>query len=340
MTIEEISDVVNGRIEVDNGADITGVGKIESAGKSDITFISNPQYNKFFDTTGAGAVILSNDFIIKTKRNDISVIRVDDPYLSFLKLLEILEKHDDEELNGISDHAVIGENTETGQDVFAGNFVSIGKDCRIGNSTRIHSSCSIDSNVTIGSNCILYPNVIVYKGCIIGDNVIIHSGAVIGADGFGFAKNEDGSYRKIPQTGIVRISDDVEIGANTCIDRATIGETKIGKGVKIDDQVMIAHNVEIGDNTVIAAQAGIAGSTKIGKRCVIAGQAGIVGHITICDDVTIGASVGVSKSITEPGVYIGYRAKPQNESLRTDVQIRNLGKLEERIKELERKITK
>lgn len=338
MKLEEIADYLNGKIEGSRDLEISGVGKIETSNKNEITFISNPLYEKFYNSTNAGAIIISNDFEINSLRNDISVVRVDDPYLSFLKLLEKFEKSKDSVFKGISPNCFIDTETETGKNIYIGNFTSIGKNCRIGNNTVIHSNCSIEDEVEIGDNCILYPNIVIYRGCIIRNNVIIHSGAVIGSDGFGFVKQDDSSYKKIPQTGIVFIEDNVEIGSNTSIDRATLGETRICKGVKIDNQIQIAHNVVIGEDTVIASQVGIAGSTRIGKRCMIAGKAGIVGHITICDDVIIGAAVGVSKSINKPGVYTGYRARPQKEDMKTEVRIRNLVKLEERIKELENNI--
>jgi UDP-3-O-[3-hydroxymyristoyl] glucosamine N-acyltransferase len=336
MRLEDIADFLNGKITGNKNLEITGVGKIESSQKDQITFISNPMYEKFFNTTKAGAVIISNDF--ELKRDDISIIRVDDPYLSFLKLLEKFEDHTEIESTGISENCFVDSDTEIERNVYIGNFTSVGKNCRIGANTKIYSGCSIENGVVIGDNCIIYPNVVIYHGCVINNNVIIHSGTVIGSDGFGFAKKDDGSYKKIPQRGNVVIEEDVEIGSNTSIDRATIGETRICRGVKLDNQIQIAHNVTIGEDTVIAAQAGIAGSTKIGRRCMIGGQAGIVGHLTICDDVIIGASVGVSKSIDKPGIYTGYRARPHREDLRLEIGIRNLTGFEERIKELEKKI--
>jgi UDP-3-O-[3-hydroxymyristoyl] glucosamine N-acyltransferase len=221
------------------------------------------------------------------------------------------------------------------EDIYIGNFVSIGKNCKFGENTKIFSNCTIENGVSIGNNCIIYPNVVIYQNCKIGNNVIIHSGTVIGSDGFGFAPQEKGEYKKIPHKGIVVIEDDVEIGSNCCIDRATIGETKICKGVKLDNQIQIAHNVTIEQDTVIAAQSGIAGSTKIGKRVKMGGNSGIVGHLTICDDVTIGAMVGVSKSITSGGIYTGYRAKPIKDDLKREARINKLEILEERIKKLE-----
>lgn len=340
MKLYEIAKLIGGKIYGNEEIDISGVGKIESAEINEITFISNPLYEKHFGTTKAGAVIVSNDFKYEDNNRNVSVIKVEDPYISFLKLLEIFEKEYEFENPGISESCFIDTDTVVSDDISIGNFVSIGKKCKIGTGTIIYPNTTIYNEVIIGNNCKINSGVTIYNGSKIGDNVTIHSGTVIGSDGFGFARQEDGKFKKIPQTGIVLIEDDVEIGANCCIDRATMGETKICKRVKLDNQIQIAHNVEIGEDTVIAAQVGIAGSTKIGKRCMIGGQSGLVGHINICDDVIIGASVGVSKSIDKPGIYIGYRARPQRESLMTDISIRNLNKLEQKIKDLETKLNK
>jgi len=332
MKASEISEIFNGELTGDGNTVITGVGKIESAGKNDITFISNPLYEKYYHTTSAGAVLVSKEFKLDTTRTDLTTIRVQDPYTSFISLIEIFEKENETEETGISSNCYIGENPVIDEDVFIDEFVKVGSNCRIGNKTKIKSNCSIGNNVTIGNNCVIEPNVTIFKGCVIGNNVIIHSGTVIGSDGFGFAHQTDGSFRKIPQKGIVVIDDDVEIGSNCCIDRATLGETRICKRVKIDNQVQIAHNVFIDEDTVIVAQAGISGSTRIGKRCMIAGQAGLVGHLTICDDVIIGAASGVSKSITKPGTYTGYRSKPIKEDLKQEVLIRQLEEIKDLVK--------
>ena len=336
MTISaiDICRLLNGEIEGNPDVIISKAGKIEYAEPGDITFISNPLYEKYFITTKADAVIVSKDF--KNTRNDITLIRVTDPYTAFITVLEKLEPVKEIEMFSISDKCVLGENVELNGDVFIGDFVRIGNGAGIGGGTRIMHNCTIGNKVKIGSNCMIHSNVAIYDDCKLGNNVIIHSGTVIGSDGFGFLKQENGSFKKIPQTGIVVIEDEVEIGSNTSIDRATIGETRICRGAKLDNQVQIAHNVEIGEDTVVVAQVGIAGSTKIGKRCMIAGQAGIVGHLTICDDVIIGASVGVSKSITKPGVYVGYRAKPMREELKETALIKEISNLKDRIKELEK----
>ncbi len=338
MKLTEIAGILNGRIEGKPDAEIEGVGKIETANKNQITFISNPLYEKYFKTTGAGAIILSENFKTNSNRKDISIIRVDDPYLSFLKILEVFQSNSNDE-TGIAENCFVAPGCELGENIYIGNFVSIERNSKIGSNTKIYSNCSIDSDVTIGENCIIYPNVTIYKDCEINNNVIIHSGSVIGSDGFGFARQADGSYKKIPQNGKVVIEENVEIGSNTCIDRATMGETRICRGVKLDSQIQIAHNVFIDENTVIAAQVGIAGSARIGKRCMIGGQSGIVGHITICDDVIIGASVGVSKSINKPGIYSGYRARPYKDDLKNEIAIRNINKIEEKINQLEQKLS-
>ena len=340
MKVIEIANHLNGEVEGNPEAEITNIGKIETAKQDEISFISNPLYEKFYNTTNAGALIVSKEFPIKKPRKEITIIRVKDPYLSFISVLKLFDKSKTDRLKGISENSVLVSNTIIGKDVYVGDFVKIGNDCHIGENTSFHPNCSIGNEVKIGSNCILYPNVVLYNDCVIGDNVIIHSGCVIGCDGFGNAKQEDGSYKKIPQIGIVVIEDNVEIGSNCTIDRATIGETKICKGVRLDNQIQIAHNVYIGENTAIAAQVGIAGSVKIGKRCMIAGQSGLVGHITLCDDVIIGASVGVSKSITKPGLYTGYRVKPYKEDLKQQASIAQIEKLKDKVKELEIKISK
>lgn len=333
MKVKEITKYLDGELIGNPETEIINVGKIETAGKNEITFISNPLYEKYFSSTNAGAILVSKTFEIKENRSDTSVIRVQDPYLAFVSLLELFNKDDSTDEFGISDNCLIGNNTELGEKVYIGDFVKIGEKCNIGAHTKILAGCVISNGVSIGKNCIIDHNVVIHKDCILGDNVHIHSGTIIGSDGFGYAKNEDGSFKKILQKGIVVIEDNVEIGSNCTIDRATLGETRICKGVKMDNQIQIAHNVYIGEDTVIVAQVGIAGTTKIGKRCIIGGQAGLVGHITICDDVIIGAAVGVSKSITKPGMYTGYRAKPFKEELRQEASIKYIEKLREEIKQ-------
>ena len=250
----------------------------------------------------------------------LSFIKVDDPYISFLKILEIISPKPELIPPGV--HKSSSTQSELPEDVSVGANCYIGANCEIAGRTKILPNTVIMNGVKVGQDSIIYPSVTIYNGCRIGNRVIIHSGTVIGCDGFGQAKNPDGSYRKIPQTGIVVIEDDVEIGSNCSIDRATMGETKLCRGVKLDNQIQIAHNVYIGENTVIAAHTGIAGSTKIGKNCMLGGKVGVVGHIEICDDVIITAASNVSKSITKPGTYSGYRAQPMQKELREQAELR------------------
>lgn len=337
MNIKEIAKYLDGELSGSRNVEISNVGKIETAGKNEITFISNPLYEKYFSSTNAGAVLVSKSFDIKVMRDDIAVIKVQDPYLAFVSLLEVFNKDEGEKEFGISENCRIGSNSKISENIFIDDFVKIGDNCEIGEGSRLYSGSVLENSVKLGSGCIIAHNVVIHKECILGNHVSVHSGTVIGSDGFGYAKQEDKSYKKILQKGIVVIEDDVEIGSNCTIDRATIGETRICRGVKMDNQIQIAHNVYIGEDTVIVAQVGIAGTTKIGKRCVIAGQAGIVGHLTICDDVIIGAAVGVSKSITKPGMYTGYRAKPFKEELRQEASIKYIDQLRDEIKQLKNK---
>jgi len=336
VKLSEIANIIGADLTGNPELEIRGPGKIETSSIDQITFISNPLYKRHYKTTKAGAIIVSKDFVFPTNRDDISILKVKDPYFAFVKLLELFEVKRIKNV-GISSSSVIAEGVVVGKDVYIDDFVKIGVNTVIGENTEIHSNVSIGFDVVIGNNCVIESNVSIYNGSILGNNVTVHSGTVVGSDGFGFAKDDKGTFKKILQSGIVKIEDEVEIGSNCTIDRATIGETILRRGVKLDNQIQIAHNVEIDEDTVIAAQVGIAGSTKIGKRCMIGGQAGIVGHLTICDDVIIGASVGVAKSITQPGVYTGYRSKPMREALKDEVNIKEIPKLKERIKKLEDK---
>lgn len=333
MKLRQIAELISGELSIPALADteITGIGKIESAAENEITFIANPVYEKYFSGTSAGCVIVSKRFnpaqYQRLDNREVPLIKVEDPYLSFLTLLDVFSPKTELQKIGIDPAAVVSESAD-----ISGEEVRIGANCFIGEQVKIGARVSILPNTVIlagaviGDDVLIYPNVTIYNGCRIGARVIIHSGTVIGADGFGQAKNPDGTFQKIPQKGIVVIEDDVEIGSNCSIDRATIGETIIRRGVKLDNMIQIAHNVEIGADTVIAAQTGIAGSTKIGKNCMIGGKVGIVGHISICDNVILTAATNVSKSITEPGMYSGYRSQPQLQELRREATLRNLTK--------------
>ena len=302
FTAQQTAEILNGEIVGNAEVEVNSVAKIEEGKKGDLCFLANEKYTPHIYTTKASIVIVNTSFI-SDKEIISTLIKVEDAYSSFSQLLELYNKIQFNQV-GISKKADIDENCSIGDAVFVGAFTSICDGVTIGNNVKIHPNCYIGKNVTIGDNSIIYPNVSIYHNCKIGYNNIIHSGVVIGSDGFGFAPNAENNYDKISQIGNVIISDDVEIGANTTIDRATMGSTKIGKGVKLDNLIQIAHNVEVGDHTVIAAQAGVAGSSKIGKNCMIGGQTAVSGHLTIADEVKIAGQSGIASSIKQVGKIV------------------------------------
>ena len=335
LTANDVAQFVKGKLQGEPDCEIVNVAKIHESKKGDLTFLYLPSYQKYLESAKASAVLIKPD-IEKTNTN-ITYIEVENPDIAFQKI--IIEYFSPEfKLNGIDQSAQIGDSADLGNNVALGKNVVLGDNNRVGNNTKIFHNTVLLDNVTVGDNCIIYPNVTVREDCVIGNNVIIHSGTVIGSDGFGYSPRQEGGYDKVPQIGNVVLEDDVEIGSNVSIDRAALGSTIIKKGVKIDNLVQIAHNVDIGDNTAISAQSGIAGSTKIGKNCILAGQVGIVGHIEITDNVILGAQSGVSKSINKSGRYFGYPAKDLGTSLRLEGHIRSLPKYAERIKILEQKL--
>jgi UDP-3-O-[3-hydroxymyristoyl] glucosamine N-acyltransferase len=302
FTAQQIAEILNGKIVGNAEVEVNSLAKIEEGKKGDLCFLANEKYTPHIYTTKASIIIVNTSFISDTEITA-TLIKVEDAYSSFSQLLELYNKMQFNEL-GISKKADIDKNSSIGDTVFVGAFTSICEGVSIGNNVKIHPNCYIGKNVTIGDNSIIYPNVSIYHNCKIGNNNIIHSGVVIGSDGFGFAPNAENNYDKISQIGNVIIGDDVEIGANTTIDRATMGSTKLGKGVKLDNLIQIAHNVEVGDHTVIAAQAGVAGSSKIGKNCMIGGQTAVSGHLTIADEVKIAGQSGIASSITQVGKIV------------------------------------
>jgi UDP-3-O-[3-hydroxymyristoyl] glucosamine N-acyltransferase len=330
MTIHEIAEWLGGEVVgsgVEKAPDIVRVAKIEEADSGSLTFLANPRYEKHLATTQATAVLVSKKLDLKkfADRASIIFLRVDDPYVAFLTVLKRLTPTIEPFVSGIHATAVIPANATIGKNVSIGPCAVIGEQAEIGEGTKIGAGCIIGNLAHVGSECLLYPNVIIYHQCKIGNRVILHAGAVIGSDGFGFAPNVQGTYEKIPQLGNVVLDDDVEIGANTTIDRATMGETRIERGVKIDNLVQIAHNVVIGEHTVIAAQTGISGSTKIGKHCMLAGQVGIAGHIEIADRTVIMAQSGIPSSIVEPGKsFFGYPADEARKAQRMYIAMKML----------------
>ena len=302
FTAQELANIIGGTIEGDPYVKVNSVAKIEDGCIGNLCFLANEKYKNHIYTTDASVIIVDNSFNL-SKKIKATLIKVDDAYSSFSRLLEVYNKMKFNK-TGLSDKADISNKTTIGDDVYIGPFTSICDGVRVGNNVKIHPNCYIGENVMIGDNTIVFPNVSIYHDCNIGKNNIIHSGVTIGADGFGFAPNKENKYKKINQIGNVEIADEVEIGTNTTIDRATMGSTKIGKGVKLDNLIQIGHNVELGENTVIAAQAAIAGSSKIGKDCMIGGQTAISGHLTIADEVKIAGQSGIASSITKKGAVL------------------------------------
>ena len=286
----QIAELLNGKVDGDPDVKISNLAKIEEGTQGTMTFLANPAYTPYIYTTKASVIVVNDDFVPSQPLTG-TLIRVSSAYSAFAKLLEIFSKVTGEK-HGVSPLSCIAESAKTGEGAFIGEFTSVGENVIIGKNAVIYPNCTIGDDSVIGDETIVYPGVTMYRSTHVGKRCTIHAGVIIGSDGFGFAPQEGNEYKKIIQSGNVVIEDDVEIGANTTIDRATLGSTRICKGAKIDNLVQIAHNVEIGENTVIAAQTGISGSTKIGKNCMIAGQVGIVGHLTIADNVRIGAQIG------------------------------------------------
>lgn len=302
FTAEQIASVIGGKIEGDKDAKVRTFAKIEEGVEGAISFLSNPKYTHYIYDTKSSVVIVNEDVELEGTVAP-TLIRVKNAYESIAQLLQIYEASKRKK-TGVSPQAYISPTAKLGKDCYVGPFACIGEGTVIGDGCQIYPHAVVGDNVKMGNGCILYPNTTVYQGCKIGNNVTLHAGSVIGADGFGFAPNADG-YDKIPQIGIVTIEDNVEIGANTCVDRSTMGSTVIRKGVKLDNLVQVAHNVEIGENTVMSAQVGIAGSTKVGSWCMFGGQVGIAGHITIGDKTFLGAQSGVPGSLKGGEELIG-----------------------------------
>ena len=339
ITTQEIATLLNATLEGDPNILISGLSRIEKGEQGTLTFLANTKYTQHIYNTGASAVLVSSDFVGE-KPISATLIRTDDPYAAFSLLLEkfnaaILDK------KGVHPLAFVSETAQIGVNVYIGAFAFVGENAEIGDYSKIYPSAYVGDHAKIGHHSTLFSNVSLYHGCRIGNHCRIHSGTVIGADGFGFVPTAEGTLKKVPQTGIVLIEDEVEIGANCAIDRATLGETILRKGVKIDNLVQLAHNVEIGSFTVVAAQSGVSGSSKLGAGCMIGGQVGIVGHIELADGIKVGAQSGVSKSFTDAGkVLRGSPAQGLRDQLKAEAMIRQLGQMADRITELEKKLAK
>ncbi len=334
FTAAQVALMINGKVEGDANAAVSSFGKIEEAQQGQLAFLANPKYEEFLYTTKASVIIINEALELK-QPVAAALIRVPDAYSAFATLLSKYQEIVTQQMSGVQEPVYISKSASYGENVFVGAFSYLGDNVKVGNNSKIFPNVFLGNNVKLGDNCIIHPGVKIYHETVIGNNVTIHAGTIIGSDGFGFAPQADGSFKKVPQIGNVVIEDNVEIGSNTTIDRATIGSTIIKKGVKLDNLIQVAHNVEIGESSVVAAQAGISGSTKLGKGVMVGGQVGIVGHINIGDGAKINAQSGVSKSI-EPGKAVtGSPAFDYTAALRSQAAARKLPELEKRVKELE-----
>jgi len=332
-----IADFLQGTVEGNPDATVSTFAKIEEGHLGTLSFLANPKYEKYLYETASSVVIVNNTQKLEHPVT-CTLIRVDDAYRAFASLLELYASQQQEKL-GREEPVFVAESVTLGEHIFIGAFSYIAGNVKIGNRVKIHPQVYIGENVTIGDNTILFPGVKIYHDCKIGSNCVIHSGVVIGADGFGFAPQTDTDFKKVPQIGNVVIEDFVEIGANTCVDRATMGSTILRRGVKLDNLIQIGHNVEIGENTVIAAQTGIAGSCKVGKSCMFGGQVGLAGHITIADGVKIGAQSGLNANIEKQNsILLGSPVMDYKDCLKSYVLTRRLPDLKKRVDELEREV--
>ena len=337
FTAEQVAEVLGGEVVGDPKAEVYKLSKIEEGSKGSISFLANPKYLPYIYSTQATITIVNNTFVPEGELNT-TLIKVEDAYLSFTKLLEFYDQAKKGNKMGIEQPSFISESAKYGINLYLGSFSYVEKNVVLGDNVKIYPNCFIGESVEIGNNVTIFAGAKVHSDTVIGNNCVIYSGAIIGADGFGFAPNADGTFTKIPQIGNVIIEDNVDIGANTTIDKATMGSTIIRKGVKLDNQIQIGHNVEIGENTVIAAQTGIAGSTKIGKSGMIGGQVGIVGHLTIGNNVRIQAQSGVARNVKDDEILQGSPTFGYNDFSKSYVHFKNLPKIVLELEELKKEL--
>ncbi|MFI3323075.1 MAG: UDP-3-O-(3-hydroxymyristoyl)glucosamine N-acyltransferase [Rikenellaceae bacterium] len=337
FSAEMIAAFLEGEVVGDKDVTVSSVAKIEEGQQGALSFLSNPKYEPFIYNCCSSIVIVGKSFEPK-EAVAATMIKVDDPYASFAKLLELYNASKPQK-EGVSSLSFVDKSAMLGEDCYIGEFVSIGVGVKIGSSAKIYPNVTIGDRVKIGDNCLIYPGVVIYEDIVIGDNVTIHSGSVIGADGFGFAPQADGSYKKIPQIGNVIIEDWVEIGANSCVDRATMGSTIVKRGTKLDNLIQLAHNTVVGENCVFASQVGVAGSTHIGDSCMFGGQVGVAGHIHIANRTVITSQSGISNAIKEEGrVLMGSPAYDASDARRTIVVQKNLPNLSRKVAALEKEL--
>ena len=337
FTALQIAALLGGTVEGNPNAEVWNVAKIEEGAPGMLSFLANPKYTPYIYETESSVVIVNNSFVAE-KTISATLIRVEDAYASFAKLLAYYDQMSQDK-KGISSLAFVSSSARYGENLYLGEFAFVGENAVIGNNVKIYPQVYIGDSVVIGDNTVLYPGVRLYRNTVVGKRCIIHAGAVIGADGFGFAPQEDGHYEKIPQVGNVLIDDDVEIGANTTIDRSTMGSTHVHKGVKLDNLVHLAHNVEVGENTAMAAQVGVSGSTHLGKNCVVGGQTGFVGHLHIADGSKFGGQCGVMGSIKEENQeFMGTPIQPLRQYLVSNARFRHIDEMARKLEALEKEL--
>lgn len=338
FTATQIAELLQGRVEGNPNAEVWNVAKIEEGAPGMISFLANPKYTHYIYETMSSIVIVNDDFVPSSPVGA-TLIRVKDAYASFGKLLAFYGQMTQNK-HGVSSLAFVSSTAQCGDNVYLGEFSFVGEHAVVGNNVKIYPQVYVGDGCTIGDNTTLYPGVKLYRDTVVGKNCILHAGVVLGADGFGFAPQPDGHYEKIPQVGNVVIDDDVEIGANTTIDRAVMGSTHIHKGVKLDNLIMLAHNTEVGEHTAIAAQTGVSGSTRIGKNCVIAGQCGFVGHIHVADGTKIGAQSGILGHIKKADDYMGSPTQPLRQYLKSMAYVRRLDEMSKTIETLKKELAR
>lgn len=333
----QIAALLSGTIEGDPNAEVWNVAKIEEGAPGMLSFLANPKYTPYLYTTKSSVVIVSNDFVAK-EPVAATLIRVADPYASFAKLLAFYDEMANKK-EGVSSLAFVSPTAHCGENLYLGEFAFIGEHVTLGNNVKIYPQVYVGDGSVIGDNTVLYPGVRLYRDTVVGKRCVIHAGAVLGADGFGFAPQEDGHYEKIPQVGNVVVDDDVEIGANTTIDRSTMGSTRIHKGVKLDNLVHLAHNVEVGEHSALAAQVGVSGSTHLGKHCVVGGQSGFVGHLHIADGSKFGGQCGIMGNIKEENQeFMGTPIQPLRQYLVANARFRHIDEMARKIDALEKEL--
>lgn len=338
FTLNQITQILEGELEGDGNIKVSNLAKLSEAGSSDISFFANPKYEDQVYTTNASAIIVNNDFKPKKDLKP-ALIKVADPYLSFTALLQQYDKMVNPLPLGVEEPSFMASDAQHGEGVYRGAFSYIGEGCVIGNNVKIYPQVYIGKGVHIGDNTVIYAGTKVYKDCKIGKDCVLHSGVVIGSDGFGFAPKDDGTYNTIPQVGNVILGDSVSIGANTVIDRATMGSTIVKNGAKLDNLIQVAHNVEVGEHTVIAAQAGVSGSSKVGDYCMVGGQVGISGHISIANKTKIAAQSGLMKNIEDQDkTFLGSPVMEIGNAMKSYSVYRKLPELQKKVREIENKL--